>query len=391
MVDRSGHGGANIMRRRPTKPPIAFTEHNDIRRTMSGGIEAAGDIATGALLGRAFESRAGEAGGDAHGHGLCLNCGTALIGDYCHACGQTGHVHRSLASIGHDLLHGAFHFEGKIWRTLPMLVLHPGALTRRYISGERARFVSPLALFLFFVFLMFASIHSLGSGLEEIDGSPATRQERMAKFDQKIAKAQAQLERAKASAARGGDGASDADDIAGLEATISGLKVARDTFATSKDGHTRVTFSTIMTGWPPLDRGIAKANANPGLALYKFQSSAYKYSWALIPISVPFVALLFLWKRRYKLYDHTIFVTYSLSFMLLLVTTFTLGLEIGAPGWILGLMLAFGPPIHLFAQLRGAYELRKRSALWRTVALTMFAFVALMLFLALLLAMGLME
>ena len=345
---------------------------------MSGGIEAAGDIATGALIGRAFESRAGEAGGDAHGHGLCLNCGTALIGDYCHACGQSGHVHRSLASIGHDLLHGAFHFEGKIWRTLPMLVLHPGALTRRYISGERARFVSPLALFLFFVFLMFASIHSLGSGLEDIDSSPVSRQERMVKLDQRIAQVQAQLQRAEASKARDGVDANDQDEgIAALKATIAGMKTARDTIATSADGKTRMTFRTVLTGWPPLDRGIAKANANPWLALYKLQSSAYKYSWALIPISVPFVALLFLWKRRYKLYDHTIFVTYSLSFMLLLVTAFTLGLEMGAPGWILGLMLTFAPPVHLFAQLRGAYEMRKRSALWRTIALAMFAFVAL--------------
>jgi hypothetical protein len=49
-----------------------------------------------------------------------------------------------------------FHFEGKIFRTLPMLVFRPGALTRRYIAGERARFVSPLALFLFTVFAMFA-------------------------------------------------------------------------------------------------------------------------------------------------------------------------------------------------------------------------------------------
>ncbi|PMY00709.1 hypothetical protein C1Y22_37340, partial [Pseudomonas sp. MPR-R2A5] len=80
--------------------------------------------------------------------------GTSLQGDFCHACGQAGHVHRSLHSIGHDLLHGVFHFEGKIWRTLPMLAFHPGALTRRYIAGERERFVSPLALFLFSVFLM---------------------------------------------------------------------------------------------------------------------------------------------------------------------------------------------------------------------------------------------
>ena len=53
-------------------------------------------------------------------------------------------------------LHGVLHFEGKIWRTLPLLAWKPGELTRRYIDGERARFVSPIALFLFSVFLMFA-------------------------------------------------------------------------------------------------------------------------------------------------------------------------------------------------------------------------------------------
>ena len=37
-----------------------------------------------------------------------------------------------------------------------MLFWRPGDLTRRYIHGERAKFVSPLALFLFAVFLTFA-------------------------------------------------------------------------------------------------------------------------------------------------------------------------------------------------------------------------------------------
>lgn len=52
--------------------------------------------------------------------------------------------------LWHDLLHGLLHFEGKIWRTLPLLAWWPGELTRRYIEGARARFVSPMALFLFF-------------------------------------------------------------------------------------------------------------------------------------------------------------------------------------------------------------------------------------------------
>lgn len=126
---------------------------------MTGEIAAAGDITTGALLARAVEPRAGE--GTAPGHGQCLNCGTVLDGAFCHACGQTAHVHKTMASIGHDILHGVFHFEGKTWRTLPMLALHPGDLTRRYIAGERARFVSPMAAFLFSVFLLFAVVGSL--------------------------------------------------------------------------------------------------------------------------------------------------------------------------------------------------------------------------------------
>jgi hypothetical protein len=371
---------------------IAFQRPNAILRAMSGGIEAAGDIATGMLLGRAVEPGAGETGGAA-AHGICLNCGTALIGEFCHACGQNGHVHKTLASIGHDLLHGVFHFEGKVWRTLPMLVAHPGKLTRRYIDGERARFVSPLALFLFFVFLMFATISSLGGGNEmNFDATPRSREERIASIDGNIAKTEAELTKQQAIAAKGGPDAGDAaGEVVGLKATLNGLKIARNTVAVSKDGHTRMTVSDAKTGWARLDHGIAKANANPELALYKLQSSAYKYSWALIPISVPFVALLFLWRRKFKLYDHAIFVTFSLSFMMLLVTVVSLLAMIGAPGWTYGPLIAFAPPVHIFAQLRGAYMLNWFSALWRTIALLIFGNITLILFALLLLGLGLMD
>ncbi|WP_443018614.1 DUF3667 domain-containing protein [Sphingomonas sp. 7/4-4] len=67
---------------------------------------------------------------------MCLNCGTALIGAHCHHCGQSGHVHRSLGAVGHEIVHGVFHFEGKFWRTLPLLAWRPGDLTRRYVAGS---------------------------------------------------------------------------------------------------------------------------------------------------------------------------------------------------------------------------------------------------------------
>lgn len=353
---------------------------------MSGEIGAAGDLATGMVFARAVEPRAGESGGGhAHAHGLCLNCGTALRGDFCHACGQVGHVHRTLASIGHDLLHGVFHFEGKVWRTLPMLVTHPGALTRRYVAGERARFVSPLALFLFSVFLMFAVLHSRGDS--EVEMGPAERLTRIARIESGISERRAERERLRTlPAARRPDGR-----IVGLTRRISTDQAKLDAL---RSGGAPVAFDLgdmKSTGWPALDKGVAKANANPGLAAYKLQSSAYKYSWALIPISVPLVALLFLWRRGFKAYDHAIFVTYSLSFMTLLVVATNIARMLGAPSNTTSFALAVVAPVHMFFQLRGAYRLRKRSALWRAAVLLVFAITALLCFVVALLVMGLME
>ena len=128
---------------------------------MSDIPEALGDLAQATLIARAIEPVAGEGANSDPGRtheSACLNCGTALLGSHCHACGQPAHVHRSLSAFFHDLLHGVFHFEGKLWRTLPMLAWRPGRLTREYIDGRRASYVSPIAVFLFVVFLMFAVV-----------------------------------------------------------------------------------------------------------------------------------------------------------------------------------------------------------------------------------------
>ena len=354
---------------------------------MSGDIAAAGDFITGALAARSVEPHAGDGHGSAHGD-LCLNCGTRLIGPHCHACGQSGHVHRSIGAIGHEIAHGVFHFEGKIWRTLPMLVWRPGDLTRRYVAGERARFVSPLALFLFTVFLMFAAISALGGDITEAV-SPESMGRNMVGFARGAEKAQDALEKAEGKrvtlAAEGRSTVEIDRDITALRTTVDALK--RTQAGDTADTDFRLT--NAKTGWAALDHGLEKANKNPGLALYKLQTSAYKYSWLLIPISTPFVALLFLWRRRFALYDHAIFVTYSLAFMMLMVIALMLAGVAGlTAGWIV-LAVFVLPPVHMFRQLRGAYSLRKRSALWRTVVLLVFAWAALLAFVMLLTLHGL--
>jgi hypothetical protein len=77
--------------------------------------------------------------------------------------------------------------------------------------------------------------------------------------------------------------------------------------------------------------------------------------------------------------------------MTLLVVTLSLAATIGVSGGLILWVALLAPPIHMFAQLRGAYSLRKRSALWRTVALLIFSAFALTAFVTLLLILGLMK
>jgi hypothetical protein len=84
-------------------------------------------------------------------------------------------------------------------------------------------------------------------------------------------------------------------------------------------------------------------------------------------------------------------VTYSLAFMMLLVTALTLGGALGVGAAITSLAACLVPPVHMFAQLRGAYALRRRSALWRTIMLLSFAFTVLLAYVLLLMLHGLTE
>jgi ABC-type multidrug transport system fused ATPase/permease subunit len=377
------------------------------------GVEGIGEAMTGALAARSLEPAAGEPG--EHRDGPCRNCGTPLVGEFCHRCGQTAHVHRTLGAFWHDLLHGVLHFEGKIWRTLPLLAWRPGELTRRYVEGERARFVSPLALFLFSVFLMFAVVSAIGGPFDTgVSMSARERAEAAREYQQEMAESEArlrELNQALGTAKAAGKATADIEreiqserlqirlqqDGYDLAMRLASEEEAREAAeqaeeereekqetapAISKNGPTQ-------SGW--FNDAYLKAKKNPSLLFYKVQTNAYKFSWMLIPISVPFIWLLFLHRRRYrqyKAYDHVVFVTYSIAFMSLGFILLTLLRPLGLGDGVPATAIAFVPPLHMYRQLRGAYRLSRFSAIWRTIALLLFAAVASTLFLGLLMLLG---
>ncbi|MCY7397301.1 MAG: DUF3667 domain-containing protein [Sphingomonas bacterium] len=346
-----------------------------------GELDGIGEVVSGAVRARAVEPDTGAVASDGHSlESACLNCATPLVGDYCHACGQRGHVHRTLGAFVHDLLHGVLHFEGKIWRTLPLLAWKPGDLTRRYIAGQRARFVSPIALFLFSVFLMFAAVSSMGI---PVDVNNDDIKSGIAADATKAEQAVKTLEAQRGTSRAQGQPTADIDrqivearDDASLLREIAGRGVARGTM---------VRVSDDVPLW--LAAPLRRAAANPELLLYKIQNNAYKFSWALIPISLPFMWLLFPFSRRFRLYDHIVFVTYSLAFMTLLVVVASL-LYFAGLGTLAGFALML-PPFHMYRQLNAAYGLSRGGALWRTIMLVSFSMVTIGLFIASLFASGL--
>lgn len=344
-----------------------------------GDLDGIGDAVTGAMLARAVEPEAGEAS-DGHTHEKnCLNCGASLSGAYCHVCGQKAHVHRSLRAFMGDFVAGVLNFEGKFWHTLPMLAWRPGELTRRYIAGERARFISPIALYLFTVFLMFAVLNFTGAlGSEPGKGINFNLDTAIAEQKAEVAKLEKQ--RTEALAAK--------KSVADLDRKIASAKEDLTQTEKVKAGDIPLAVNDAGDEESPqwLRNVVQKVQANPKLAVTRMQDSASKYSWLLIPLSLPFMWLLFPFSRKYRLYDHTVFVTYSLSFMMMLVILS--GALVEARMSSLAGMLFFVPPFHMYRQLRGAYQLGRFSAFVRTMLLTTFAFIAGALFFVVVAALG---
>ena len=344
-------------------------------------LDAVGDVAAGAIVGRALEPGAGE--GDGHTHEkACLNCGCELTGEYCHCCGQRAHVHRTLGAFWHDLAHGVLHFEGKIWRTLPLLAWKPGELTRRYIEGQRASFISPIALFLFSVFLMFAALSATGN----VNPNLGTSHDLIA-AEKEATGELATLQKTRADLVAKKLPTADVDE--NIEETQASLDVIQ---TLRRKGVTEATFNrsdNFQTNLPWIRQAYEKAKANPELLIYKLKSNSYKWSWAIIPLSVPFLWLMFPFSRRFRLYDHVVFVTYSLAFVTLLVSIGTIFAYFGVTAVAPLILLII--PVHMYRQLRGAYSLGRWGAVWRTWGLLFAALIVLIIFILSMGALGLME
>jgi hypothetical protein len=250
----------------------------------------------------------------------CANCATPLKGPWCHACGQLGEdFHRSTTKLLLETVEGLFHFDGRLWRTLPDLALRPGRLTRSYLDGHRAPQIPPLRLFLVVLLLVF-----LVGGLPRGKAAPettVTRNGATTNVTHTKTKPLSDLSPA---------------EKAELKKTADKVQV--------KLGSD--TSDAKASDW--LKQRIDKVIDEPERFYLVLESWGERFAFLMLPLSTLLLALSLFWRREFFLFDHVIFSLHSLSFMGLLLCV---ALLIPDPGGI----VLLAAPVHLFLHMRGVY------------------------------------
>jgi hypothetical protein len=105
----------------------------------------------------------------------CLNCGAYVQGRFCQECGQENVEPReSFWAVSTHFVADIFHFEGKFFKTVGLLIRKPGFLTTEYMRGRRMRYLHPVRMYLltsavfFLIYFTFFAGHgsmiNIGSG-----------------------------------------------------------------------------------------------------------------------------------------------------------------------------------------------------------------------------------
>ena len=92
----------------------------------------------------------------------CLNCGTRVVGRYCHVCGQENLITKeSFWSLFKHFVYDILHFDGKFFYTIKYIFTRPGYVARKYAEGRRVSFLHPIRMYLFTSAVFFLTFFSV--------------------------------------------------------------------------------------------------------------------------------------------------------------------------------------------------------------------------------------
>lgn len=111
----------------------------------------------------------------------CLNCNAIVQGRFCQACGQENvETKHGFWQMVQHFIYDIFHFDGKFFETLRLLITKPGSVAKQYADGRKAAYLDPIRMYLFistvtfFLLPIFTSIQQTISNIHII-ASPTER------------------------------------------------------------------------------------------------------------------------------------------------------------------------------------------------------------------------
>lgn len=267
---------------------------------------------------------------------VCANCTVALVGEFCHACGQKRFAEsdRRFGQLLRQMLESVTDLDGRIWRTVRALLFQPGLLSREYIAGRRAHWIGPVALFLAVNVLYFVA--------------PLRGGDFVLQFNQQV------NGRVRALAAD------------------PGTQLSEEQLAASGRAHARFTMDWIDKRVQARDRAARAASS--GMRGYDYRDYRRAYdakaddvSKALIILHVPLVALVLMGlfaPRRHYFAEHFVVVLHLVAFEILVLQLVVQGYlamwhalpaawlpPLALLNWFIRILL----PLYLILALRRAY------------------------------------
>lgn len=286
----------------------------------------------------------------------CLNCGTYVQGRYCHQCGQENVEPReSFWAVFTHFVADIFHFEGKFFKTVGLLIRRPGFLTAEYMRGRRMSYLHPVRMYLLtsavFFLIYFTFFSGRGSSGEDHESLGPQDRIELASSYRNILKgdtARADLKEALALLADTSRQLNAAD----LQKLQGEVRKEAITFSTGKY-NTLHEYDSIQAGLSSAKRDgwlsrifirkilslKDKYNGNMQELVDKLQDEvAHRIPYMLfisLPLFMLILKLVYIRRRQFTLVDHAVFTLhfYIFCFVLLFVIQLIDSLA-RAVGWV---------------------------------------------------------
>jgi len=282
----------------------------------------------------------------------CLNCGAPVSGKHCADCGQAGDVHvLSMREVAGDVTHALLHLDSRVWRTLKLLILKPGELTREFIAGRHQAYLPPFRLYLAVSILFFA----LAAILPENEFAQVN-----AEGETVVAPVTLDLP----GTSEDGAQAELAEELRKEleEAGVDPARLDRITVTGGLRCDIDLTLPFIGSIREPFRRACEKIRADGGARLFeRFTDTAPRLMFVFLPLMAA-VALLFYGRPRRLYAEHLVLFlhNHAFTFLLLLATAMlnalaTIRLPLFGLFSMLNFLLFMYLPYYVFRSMRVVY------------------------------------